>query len=78
MASFWTGYAWPTVVTVGEVLAVVVPLIFVLSLASPDNLFLLDWAPVSYDWAKWLPGGLLVEAVASADGSLSLRWTWSK
>jgi NADH-quinone oxidoreductase subunit H len=27
MASFWTGYAWPTVITVGEVLAVVVPLL---------------------------------------------------
>src|SRR5499427_3586318 len=27
MASFWTGYAWPTVVTVGEVLAVVIPLL---------------------------------------------------
>jgi membrane protease YdiL (CAAX protease family) len=34
----------------------------------------LDWAPVSYTWAKWLPGGLLVEAIASADGWLSLRW----
>src|SRR6266571_2379595 len=27
MASFWTGYAWPTVITVGEVIAVVVPLL---------------------------------------------------
>ena len=27
MASFWHGYAWPTVITVGEVLAVVVPLL---------------------------------------------------
>jgi len=27
MASFWSGYAWPTVITVGEVLAVVVPLL---------------------------------------------------
>jgi membrane protease YdiL (CAAX protease family) len=55
-------------------LAVVVPLIFVLSLASPNNLFLLDWVPVSHAWAKWLPGGLLVEAIASRDVSLSLRW----
>jgi ABC-2 type transport system permease protein len=53
-------------------LAVVVPLILVL---SPNNLFLLDWAPVSYAWARWLPGGLLVEAVASRDVWLSLRWT---
>src|SRR5207253_596001 len=27
MVSFWTGYAWPTVITVGEVLAVIVPLL---------------------------------------------------
>src|SRR5271169_3190766 len=27
MADFWRGYAWPTVITVGEVLAVVVPLL---------------------------------------------------
>ena len=27
MADFWHGYAWPTVITVGEVLAVVVPLL---------------------------------------------------
>src|SRR6266849_2319541 len=27
MASFWTGYAWPTVITVGEVLAVIVPVL---------------------------------------------------
>jgi NADH-quinone oxidoreductase subunit H len=31
MASFWTGYAWPTVVTVGEVLAVVVPLLLAIA-----------------------------------------------
>lgn len=55
-------------------LAVVVPLIFVLSLASPGKLFLLDWAPVPYDWAKWLPGGLLVEAIASMDAGRALQW----
>ena len=31
MASFWTGYAWPTVVTVGEVIAVVVPLLLAIA-----------------------------------------------
>jgi len=31
MASFWTGYGWPTVVTVGEVLAVVVPLLLAIA-----------------------------------------------
>jgi NADH-quinone oxidoreductase subunit H len=31
MASFWTGYAWPTVITVGEVLAVVVPLLLAIA-----------------------------------------------
>src|ERR1700751_1297318 len=31
MASFWIGYAWPTVVTVGEVLAVVVPLLLAIA-----------------------------------------------
>src|SRR5438270_7267569 len=31
MANFWTGYAWPTVVTVGEVLAVVVPLLLAIA-----------------------------------------------
>ena len=31
MASFWTGYAWPTVVTVGEVFAVVVPLLLAIA-----------------------------------------------
>src|SRR5262249_12915924 len=31
MASFWAGYAWPTVVTVGEVLAVVVPLLLAIA-----------------------------------------------
>jgi ABC-2 type transport system permease protein len=55
-------------------LAVVVPLLLVMSLASPDNLFMLDWAPISYDWAKWLPGGLVVQAVAGSDVWLSARW----
>jgi NADH-quinone oxidoreductase subunit H len=31
MASFWTGYGWPTVVTVGEVLAVIVPLLLAIA-----------------------------------------------
>jgi len=31
MASFWTGYVWPTVVTVGEVIAVVVPLLLAIA-----------------------------------------------
>ena len=31
MANFWIGYAWPTVVTVGEVLAVVVPLLLAIA-----------------------------------------------
>src|ERR1700751_3790709 len=31
MASFWIGYAWPTVVTVGEVLAVVAPLLLAIA-----------------------------------------------
>src|SRR6266446_7045352 len=31
MASFWTGYAWPTVITVGEVIAVVVPLLLAIA-----------------------------------------------
>jgi NADH-quinone oxidoreductase subunit H len=31
MASFWTGYGWPTVVTVGEVLAVVIPLLLAIA-----------------------------------------------
>jgi len=31
MASFWTGYAWPTVITVGEVVAVVVPLLLAIA-----------------------------------------------
>jgi len=31
MANFWTGYAWPTVITVGEVLAVVVPLLLAIA-----------------------------------------------
>src|SRR6516165_9231707 len=31
MASFWTGYGWPTVVIVGEVLAVVVPLLLAIA-----------------------------------------------
>jgi NADH-quinone oxidoreductase subunit H len=31
MASFWTGYALPTVITVGEVLAVVVPLLIAIA-----------------------------------------------
>ena len=31
MASFWSGYGWPTVVIVGEVLAVVVPLLLAIA-----------------------------------------------
>ena len=31
MASFWTGYALPTVITVGEVLAIVVPLLLAIA-----------------------------------------------
>src|SRR6266851_5781773 len=31
MASFWTGYAWPTVITVGEVLAVIVPVLLAIA-----------------------------------------------
>ena len=31
MTSFWTGYALPTVITIGEVLAIVVPLLLAIA-----------------------------------------------
>jgi NADH-quinone oxidoreductase subunit H len=31
MASFWSGYAWPTVITAAEVIAVVVPLLLAIA-----------------------------------------------
>src|SRR6266404_2297522 len=34
MASFWTGYAWPTVITAAEVIAVVVPLLLVIAMLT--------------------------------------------
>ena len=34
MASFWTGYAWPTVITAAEVLAVVVPLLLAIAMLT--------------------------------------------
>src|SRR5712691_6346219 len=34
MASFWTGYAWPTVITVAEIIAVVVPLLLAIAMLT--------------------------------------------
>jgi ABC-2 type transport system permease protein len=50
---------------VGVVAAV--PMLLVIWLASPGNVGMLDWVPVPYGLAKWLPGGLIVEAVAASD-----------
>lgn len=49
-------------------LLVSLPVIAVLSLASPRNLFLLDWFPLSPDLLRWLPGGLLASAVTADTG----------
>ena len=52
-------------------LLVPVPLIVVLSLASPANLFVLDRLRFA-EGGRWLPGGLLVEAVASGTAMRTL------
>jgi membrane protease YdiL (CAAX protease family) len=48
-------------------LVAAMPMLFVFWLATPGNLGMLDWIPVSYGWAQWLPGGLMVQALASSD-----------
>ncbi len=53
----------------------VVPLFLILGLQSPDNVGLIDRVPVSYGWAKWLPGGLMVQAVAANDFWQFMRWS---
>jgi membrane protease YdiL (CAAX protease family) len=51
------------------------PIFLVLWLQSSANAGLLDRVPVPYDWAKWLPGGLMVQAVAAADVWQFMRWS---
>jgi membrane protease YdiL (CAAX protease family) len=55
-------------------LTAAMPIFLVLWLQSPDNVRLLDWMPVPYDWAKWLPSGLMVQAVAASDVWQFMRW----
>jgi ABC-2 type transport system permease protein len=55
-------------------LVAVLPLLLVWSLAA-DNLFLLDWISLLPDWAKWLPSGLAVQALASNDAWPMMLWT---
>jgi NADH-quinone oxidoreductase subunit H len=44
MASFWTGYAWPTIVTVMGILAIVVPLLLAVAYLTLAERKVLAWA----------------------------------
>jgi ABC-2 type transport system permease protein len=46
------------------------PVIFLaFSMAMPNNTFIFGWASAMPDWAMWLPTGLAVQAIASADAA---------
>jgi membrane protease YdiL (CAAX protease family) len=56
-------------------LAAAMPIFFVIWLQSPDNVGLLGGLPVPYGWAQWLPGGLMVQAMAASDLWQFMRWS---
>ena len=52
------------------------PVLFlVLSMALTDNTFMFDVARLLPDWTRWLPSGLAVAALASADPGTAAVWS---
>jgi ABC-2 type transport system permease protein len=53
----------------------VLPLMLAMSMGIRDNVFVFGWAAALPDWTSWLPTGLAVRALASADGGSAALWT---
>jgi ABC-2 type transport system permease protein len=52
------------------------PVLFaVISMGLPDNTFVFGIASALPDWIRWLPSGLAVQALASADPAAALLWS---
>lgn len=50
------------------------PLLVATAMGLPGNTLVYGWVDMTPDWAGWLPGGLVVRALAAADAAASAQW----
>ena len=50
------------------------PMLVVTSMAMPEATLVFGWALVLPEWTTWLPAGLAVRALATADGATAALW----
>jgi len=51
-----------------------VPLLLAIAMGLRDDSFVFGWAAALPDWTNWLPTGLVVSALASADAGSAAHW----
>jgi ABC-2 type transport system permease protein len=51
-----------------------VPLLLAMAMGLHDDSFVFGWVAALPDWMSWLPAGLVVRALASADAGSAARW----
>ena len=51
-----------------------VPLLLAIAMGLRDDSFVFGWVAALPDWTNWLPAGLVVSALASADAGSAARW----